>query len=173
MQRTEIEKIVLETESAIVQVIKGRGMKSRPLNENTMQNATSTLPARLQPSISVSASPAILNRAFPEQADQSSTHPMARTGEVVFLHQLSDLRPSALPFFSSYPHRVESDCRFTLHWQAGTDPRCSRSQLRVYVPPKLTSLSPLNLHVCNFPPLILDYSIPPSYAPPICARRQR
>ena len=182
MQRTEIEKIVLETESAIVQVIKGRGMKSRPLNENnTMQNAASTLPARLQPSISVSASPAILNRAFPqpsvrafpEQADQSSTHPMARTGEVVFLHQLSDLRPSALLFFSSYPHRVESDCRFTLHWQAGTDPRCSRSQLRVYVPPKLTSLSPLNLHVCNFPPLILDYSIPPSYAPPICARRQR
>ena len=116
MQRTEIEKIVLETESAIVQVIKGRGMKSRPLNENnTMQNAASTLPARLQPSITVSASPAILNRAFPSRlTSHRPIQSMARTGEVVFLHQLSDLRP----FFSSYPHRVESDCRFTLHWQA-------------------------------------------------------
>ena len=37
VHRTEIEKIV-EMESAIVQVIKGRGMKSRPLNENTKEN---------------------------------------------------------------------------------------------------------------------------------------
>jgi hypothetical protein len=36
VQRTEIEKIV-ESESAIMQVVEGRGMKTRPLNENTRQ----------------------------------------------------------------------------------------------------------------------------------------